>query len=345
MPLTGGRRSLHGTLPAQRMPDTPVPPARAVARGAPTRPAAAAGAEPDNAGIAQALREMAVLLEAQADNPYRVAAYRRAADTVERQPQPLRTLRDSAGLAGLDALPGIGPRIASAIDELLATGRWAALERLRGAADPETLLRTVPGIGAALAHRLHDELGVDSLEGLEVQAHAGRLAGLDGVGPRRAAAIRAALTELLDHRRRRRGSGAAVLPGPEPPVQFLLEVDRAYREQAQAGRLPRISPRRFNPEGRAWLPVLHMQRPGWHFTALFSNTARAHDLESVFDWVVLYAEDEQHHERPYTVVTAARGALQGRRVVRGREDECRRWYAAATARPDGAPPDAPGATS
>jgi DNA polymerase (family X) len=48
----------------------------------------------------------------------------------------------------------------------------------------------------------------------------------------------------------------------------------------------------------------------------------------VHDWVVLYGVDKDHAERQYTVVTAARGALAGRRVVRGREGECRAWYAA-----------------
>ena len=229
----------------------------------PSRPAASRA---DNGEIAQTLREMAVLLEAQGDNPFRVAAYRRAADTEARLPRPVREIHDTAGLAGLDDLPGIGPRIAAAIAELLDSGRWAQLERLRGAADPETLLRTIPGVGPELAHHLHDELGVDTLEGLEVVA--------------------------------------------------------------QAGRLPLIAPRRFNPDGKAWLPVLHAQRPGWHFTALYSNTARAHELDPMHDWVVLYADDDQHHERPYTVVTGGRGSLLGRRVVRGREDECMRWYAA-----------------
>lgn len=291
----------------------------------------------DNGQVAQALREMAALLEVQGDNPFRVAAYRRAADTVARQPRSVRRIHDAAGLAGLDDLPGIGPRIAAAIDELLTSGRWAQLERLRGAADPETLLRTIPGVGPGLAHRLHDELGVDTLEGLEVLAHAGRLETLPGVGPRRAAAIGAALTAMLDRQRRLRGGARAAPDGAEPPVETLLGVDQEYRALAQAGRLPLIAPRRFNPDGKAWLPVLHTNRPGWHFTALYSNTARAHELDRVHDWVVLYAEDEQHHERPFTVVTAGRGALLGRRVVRGREDECRRWYAGQGAPPPAAP--------
>lgn len=291
----------------------------------------------DNGEVAQALREMAVLLEAQGDNPFRVAAYRRAADTVAQLSRSVRELHDAAGLAGLDELPGVGPRIAAAIAELLTSGRWAQLDRLRGAADPEALLRTIPGVGPCLAHRLHDELGVDTLEALEVLAHAGRLETLPGIGPRRATGIRAALTEILDRRRRLRGGTRAALPGAEPPVETLLAVDQEYRTLAQAGRLPLIAPRRFNPDRKAWLPVLHAHRPGWHFTALYSNTARAHELDRVHDWVVLYAEDEQHHERPFTVVTAERGALHGRRVVRGREDECGRWYAAQQASPAGAP--------
>jgi hypothetical protein len=111
-----------------------------------------------------------------------------------------------------------------------------------------------------------------------------------------------------------------------PPVDQLLEVDQVYRTGAEAGTLPTIAPRRFNPEGKSWLPVLHTRRGDWHFTALFSNTARAHELGRVRDWVVIYAEDHQHHEHQYTVVTPPAGPLAGRRVVRGREAECRAWY-------------------
>lgn len=119
----------------------------------------------------------------------------------------------------------------------------------------------------------------------------------------------------------------AVSRAPAPPIDLLLAIEREYRELAATDRLPLIAPRRFNPEGRAWLPVWHVRRGDWHFTALFSNTARAHDLGRVRDWVVLYCADEGAAERQYTVVTETRGALAGRRVVRGREAECRDWYA------------------
>lgn len=308
-------------------------------------PAPAAAAR-DNAAVADLLREMATLLEAQGeDNAFRIAAYRRAADTVAALRDDVRQVFERDGLAGLDALPTVGPGIAAAIAEIVQTGRWARLDRLRGAAGPEAVFRTIPGIGAALALRLHDELGVETLEGLEAAAHDGRLERLPHIGARRAASIRAALTQMLDRARtwRRRHPGASTASaGPPtdapavrgeapgvavaddaPPVASILEVDRQYREAAAAGQLPKIAPRRFNPEGKAWLPVLHTRRSDWAFTALFSNTARAHELGRVHDWVVIYAEDALHHERQYTVVTAARGPLAGQRIVRGREDECR----------------------
>jgi hypothetical protein len=49
----------------------------------------------------------------------------------------------------------------------------------------------------------------------------------------------------------------------------------------------------------------------------------------VQDWVVIYFYDHDHAEGQHTVVTETRGPLAGRRVVRGREAECKAHYAAA----------------
>jgi hypothetical protein len=119
--------------------------------------------------------------------------------------------------------------------------------------------------------------------------------------------------------------------GAEPEVALLLDVDAEYRRRAAAGELTRIAPRRMNATGEAWLPVLHTQRARWHFTALYSNTPRAHLLGRTRDWVIIYFFDDGHPERQRTIVTERNGALVGRRVVRGREDECARLYAAASA--------------
>src|SRR5437762_14006459 len=76
-----------------------------------------------------------------------------------------------------------------------------------------------------------------------------------------------------------------------PGVELLLDVDREYRDKTRAGLLPRIAPRRLNPEGKAWLPVLHTRYGPWHFTALFSNTERAHELHRTYDLVVIPFDD------------------------------------------------------
>ncbi len=113
-----------------------------------------------------------------------------------------------------------------------------------------------------------------------------------------------------------------------PGVQVLLGIDREYREKAKAGGLRMIAPRRMNPDGKAWLPVLNTRYGPWHFTALFSNTGRAHELHRTYDWVVIYFSDADGEEGQFTVVTERRGTLAGRRVVRGREAECARHYRA-----------------
>ena len=115
-------------------------------------------------------------------------------------------------------------------------------------------------------------------------------------------------------------------PAPQPSVAQLLAIDALYRELAAKGALSKIAPRRFNPERRAWLPVMHEELDGYEFTALFSNTARAHALGTTHDWVVITYEDA-HGEGQATVVTERRGVLAGLRVVRGREAECRRFHA------------------
>jgi len=286
---------------------------------------------PTNDEIADALERVADLLEAQAANPFRVRAYRNAARTARAAGEPLAVALERGGREALEALPGIGRTIATHVAELVHTGRLAFLERLEGQVSPEDLFTTVPGIGEALAARIHRELGIETLEELELAAHDGRLARLPGFGERRVRGMRDALAGILGRsarRRARRLRPAAPGAAPEhaaaqPRVETILAVDQEYRRRAEAGELRTVAPRRFNPEGRAWLPVLHVEKEGFHFTALYSNTARAHELGKTHEWVVIYWERDGDEDQ-CTVVTERSGALRGRRVVRGREDECAR---------------------
>jgi hypothetical protein len=107
-------------------------------------------------------------------------------------------------------------------------------------------------------------------------------------------------------------------------------VDREYRQKVASGDLPVIAPRRFNPKREAWLPILHTMRGDRHYTALFSNTARAHELGKTKDWVVLYY-DGRNGEHQCTVITSSRAPFVGKRIVRGREDECFSHYGQSAA--------------
>jgi DNA polymerase (family 10) len=196
------------------------------------------------------------------------------------------------------------------------------LERLRGESDPTALLASVPGIGDVLAARLHDDLGIETLEELEMAAHDGRLETFAGVGEKRLAGIRDSLAHRLS---RVRPHSTGTDDGSEPPVAELLDVDAEYRRESAAGRLTRIAPRRFNPTGSAWLPILHSTRGDRHYTALYSYTAHAHEKQKTEDWVVLYY-DGRDREHRCTVITSEFGRLEGLRIVRGRENECEEHY-------------------
>lgn len=278
-----------------------------------------------NRDIAGRLDEVAEILAEQGASRFRVQAYQRAAATLRNLDRPVAEFFHAEGIDGLEQIPGIGTSIARSIRDILLHGRLAMLDRLRGEHDPIAVLMSVPGVGKSLAWKLHDELDIDSLEDLEAAAHDGRLAAVAGLGEKRLAGIRDSLAHRLNR--------VAVNPpirrtiNAEPDVAELLNVDREYRREADAGNLKTITPRRFNPTAESWLPVLHTRRGDRHYTALFSNTARAHELQKTRDWVVIYGDGAQAEQR-WTVITSSFGRLKGRRIVRGREEECAAFYEA-----------------
>lgn len=277
----------------------------------------------NNEDIATILERIAELLDAQNANPYRVRAYREGANTIRHLSEPARTILERDGVEGLEEIPNIGVSLARSIQQLIDNGKIGLLERLEGSIRPERVLSSVLGIGPKLAERIHEELGIETLFELENAAYDGRLAKIEGFGAGRLRGIRESLAGRL-HRRPPQVERPRPQPTDPPPVSEILEIDAAYRKQQRS--LPRIAPRRFNPTGEAWLPVLHTERGNNHYTALFSNTARAHELGTTRDWVVIY-RDDRDGDGQWTVVTSQFGPLKGKRIIRGREQECANYYA------------------
>jgi hypothetical protein len=267
-----------------------------------------------NSDVARRLMTYARQLDAEGGNVYRVRAYRAAAMTLERMDRPVEEILAERGRAGLEAIPTVGKSLAYSVEALLRDGELKTVTPADSAREPDRLFASLPGVGKKLAEDLRDRLGLRTLDELLAAAEAGRLAEV-GVGPKRLTALMTALRERL---------APPQAPPDEPALSDLLAVDEEYRTGRQ-GQPQRMTPRKFDPEGERLLSIHSTERGGWKLKALFSNTALAHRLEKARDWVVIsYEKGDDRGQR--TVVTETRGDLTGRRVVRGRERECRAHY-------------------
>jgi len=133
--------------------------------------------------IAAIFARMADLLEYRGDNPFRVRAYRRAAQHLERFSGDLDRL---SGSGKLEELSGIGPDLAKKIAEYLSTGTIAAYEQLLRTIPPGVLdLLDVPGVGPKTARLLTERLKISSVRQLEAAAKTHRLRTLPGFQERK----------------------------------------------------------------------------------------------------------------------------------------------------------------
>jgi DNA polymerase (family X) len=123
----------------------------------------------NNQRLATLFRSMADLLSSRRANPYRVRAYRRAADAV------LTLEEDVAAIAmrqGLEEIDGIGCDLAKKIEEFLDTGTIRAYEELKTPLPPEVMSwATLPGLSDSLVCYLYFRLGIRTLEDLEQLIH------------------------------------------------------------------------------------------------------------------------------------------------------------------------------
>lgn len=260
-----------------------------------------------NPDIARHLEEIADALEQSGADDHRISAYRRAARVIaDRERSVAETVR-SEGAEAITEIRGIGDSLSRLIGELVSSGTTQLHRRVTAAADPSEVFADLPGIGTELGGRIQDELEISTLEALEAAAHDGRLESVSGVGAETAQAVREVLATRLG-RSRRSGAGSA----ERPPAELLREIDAEYREKAARGELRTIAPKRFNPERRAWLPIMEVERGGFEFTVLFSNTAKAHRKGKTHDWVVIYFRRKGSSAEGQATVITGKG---GERVI------------------------------
>jgi DNA polymerase (family 10) len=155
----------------------------------------------ENPAIAALFDEMADLLELDGAVVFRVRAYRNAARTVRDLGAPLREMAERHP-EQLTELPGIGKDLAGRIQELVATGDFAAHRELLAKFPPSLLeLLRLPNLGPKRVKQLHDELHITSLTELKEAIAQGRLAEVRGFGARSAAKLREELDKATTERR------------------------------------------------------------------------------------------------------------------------------------------------
>ncbi|HVZ54257.1 MAG TPA: DNA polymerase/3'-5' exonuclease PolX [Pseudolabrys sp.] len=135
-----------------------------------------------NAEIAAMFDQTADLLEIEGENQFRVRAYRKAARTVEGLPQSIRSLLSSG--QDLSELPGIGKDLAGKIADIVKSGRFDLLDKLKKKM-PGDLgeIAGLPGLGPKRVKLLYEKLKVRTLEDLRHAIKGGRLRELHGFGP------------------------------------------------------------------------------------------------------------------------------------------------------------------
>lgn len=137
-----------------------------------------------NAEVAKALANMATLYQ-MAGVAFKPAAYLRASESIQTLDEELHDLWKREGKKGLDKIPGVGPGIASHIDEIMKKGHFKEYEQMKKKfpVDLEGLI-AIEGVGPMAVKELWQKLKIKTVADLEKAAKAGKIRNLPRFGER-----------------------------------------------------------------------------------------------------------------------------------------------------------------
>ncbi len=189
----------------------------------------------DNHAIARVLSDVGDLLEIKGANPFKIRAYRQAADVVGHLAERVAYFSEDE----LRTLPGIGKDLSTKIRELAEEGTLGYLDELLQEFPPTILdLLRLRGVGPRTVALLYRELAVDSLDALEAAARAGRVRSLKGLGPRKEQQLLQAVSE---HRSR---VGRHLLHRAEAAAQKMIAYLRQDRPDLRVSAVGSLRRRR-----------------------------------------------------------------------------------------------------
>lgn len=137
--------------------------------------------------IVSALEEIAVLLELRGENPFKIRAYQTGARALETLEEELDVLLEANELG---KVPGMGSALIEKVATLRAEGELPFLETLRASVEPGLIeILEIPGLGAKRVRKVHEALGVNSIESLQAACESGAVAEIKGFGAKTAEKI------------------------------------------------------------------------------------------------------------------------------------------------------------
>ena len=176
--------------------------------------------------LADVLDRIALLLELQGENPFKIRAYKTGAEIVRSHPDDiLRLARENQ----LDGIKGLGEALQKKLHELASTGHLVFYDELRKSF-PETLfeLFDLPGLGPKKVKALHDQLAITSVADVKAACEDGRIANLAGFGQKTAENLLAAIAW------REQNAGSFRIGDAAPIAEQLLA---RLREHPDASRV------------------------------------------------------------------------------------------------------------
>jgi DNA polymerase (family 10) len=177
----------------------------------------------DNQAIARVFAQIGDLLEIKAENPFKIRAYRNAAETIVHTAERISDLSPAERLA----IPGIGKDLAAKIAELLETGAIAYHQNLLQEFPPTILdLLNLQGVGPKTVALLYRELQIGTLDQLRTALQEGRLRGIKGMGAKKESLILKALEEQS------RFTGRRLMPQAHDAIAPLVLTLREHAPDA-----------------------------------------------------------------------------------------------------------------
>lgn len=182
--------------------------------------------------IVKLLEEIALYLELKGENPFKISAYRKAAQALERDERSLAEIDD------FSKIKGIGAGTTAVIHEYLDTGVSETLIDLQKEV-PEGLITLlhIPGLGGKRIAKLYKELQIVDISSLEKACESGEVGKLAGFGKKTVENILAGIHDM--NKRPERLPIAMMLPIAEMIESYLEEIPDIIRF-SRAGSLRRM---------------------------------------------------------------------------------------------------------